>query len=61
MNSNLPNKYLGPDVPQYYILRTLLKSLGFTDQDLEKPLAALASTWNEILPGFVSYNRYNLF
>ncbi len=57
MKSKLRSKELGPDVPQYYIRRALMKSMGFGDQDLEKPLVAVANTWNEILPGSYHLNR----
>jgi dihydroxy-acid dehydratase len=57
MDSNLRSKGLSPDVPQYYIRRALMKSMGYTDRDLEKPLVAIANTWNEILPGSYHLNR----
>jgi len=57
MKSRLRSKGLSPDVPQYYIRRALMKSMGFGDQDLEKPLVAIANTWNEILPGAYHLNR----
>ena len=50
MDSILRSKGLGPDVPQYYVRRALFKSMGYSDRDLEKPLVAIANTWNEILP-----------
>lgn len=57
MVSNLRSKKLSPEVPQYYIRRALFKSMGFTDRDLEKPLVAIANTWNEILPGSYHLDR----
>jgi dihydroxy-acid dehydratase len=51
VNSKLRSKALSPDVPQYYTRRMFFKSMGATDADLEKPLVAIANTWNEILPG----------
>jgi dihydroxy-acid dehydratase len=51
MNRKLRSKSLSPEVPQYYMRRVFLKSMGATDEDLEKPLVAIANTWNEILPG----------
>ena len=57
MGLNLRSKGLSPDVPQYYIRRALFKSMGFTDRDLEKPLVAIANTWNEILPGSYHLDR----
>ena len=51
MSAKLRSKALSPDVPQYYMRRVFFKSMGATDADLEKPLVAIANTWNEILPG----------
>ena len=30
--------------------RAMLKAIGLTDEDLEKPLVAVASTWTEVGP-----------
>ncbi len=57
MKVTLRSKGLSPDVPQYYIRRALMKSMGFGDQDLERPLVAIANTWNEILPGSYHLDR----
>jgi dihydroxy-acid dehydratase len=37
--------------------RVFFKSMGATDADLEKPLVAIANTWNEILPGSYHLDR----
>ena len=57
MKPKLRSKNLSPDVPQYYMRRVFLKCLGATDEDLEKPLVAIANTWNEILPGSMHLDR----
>lgn len=57
MRSNLRSQGLSPDVPQYYMRRVFLKSMGASDEDLEKPLVAIANTWNEILPGSYHLDR----
>ena len=57
MNKKLRSKALSPDVPQYYMRRVFFKSMGATDADLEKPLVAIANTWNEILPGSYHLDR----
>lgn len=57
MNIKLRSKGLSPDVPQYYMRRVFLRSVGATDKDLEKPLVAIANTWNEILPGSYHLDR----
>jgi dihydroxy-acid dehydratase len=57
MTAKLRSKALSPDVPQYYMRRVFFKSMGATDADLEKPLVAIANTWNEILPGSYHLDR----
>ncbi len=57
MGIKLRSKGLSPEVPQYYMRRVFLKSMGATDVDLEKPLVAIANTWNEILPGSYHLDR----
>ncbi len=37
--------------------RSLLKGVGLTDQDLRKPLVAIANSWNEIVPGHIHLDR----
>ncbi len=57
MSPRLRSKALSPEVPQYYMRRAFFKSMGATDEDLEKPLVAIANTWNEILPGSYHLDR----
>ena len=57
MTVRLRSKALSPDLPQYYMRRVFFKSMGATDADLEKPLVAIANTWNEILPGSYHLDR----
>ncbi|HME42289.1 MAG TPA: dihydroxy-acid dehydratase [Syntrophorhabdales bacterium] len=57
MTVRLRSKALSPDLPQYYMRRAFFKSMGATDADLEKPLVAIANTWNEILPGSYHLDR----
>ncbi|MGB9627045.1 MAG: dihydroxy-acid dehydratase [Thermodesulfobacteriota bacterium] len=35
----------------YYERRTLLKSMHFDDEDLDRPFIAIANSWNEFIPG----------
>jgi dihydroxy-acid dehydratase len=43
------------DVPEdaMYQRWSLLKSMGFGQEDVERPLIAIANSWNELLPGHV--------
>ena len=41
--------------PECSIQRTLYKSMGYTDYDLERPLVGIANSWNRVVPG-----HYNL-
>ena len=48
--------YIGDD-PTARGHRALLYSLGFTGEQIEKPLIAIANTWNELHPGHAQLNR----
>ncbi len=37
--------------------RSLLKAIGFTDEELEKPLVGVVNSWNEYVPGHVHLKR----
>ncbi len=50
MKVKLRSKELTSEVPQYYVRRALMKSMGYTDRDLEKPLIAIASTVTQSVP-----------
>ena len=50
------NIYIGID-PTAIGHRAFLYSLGFTSEQIEKPLIAIANTWNEILPGSYHLDR----
>ena len=41
--------------------RSLLKGAGLTDDDLRKPLVAVANSWNEIVPGHIHLDRLAYF
>ena len=38
--------------------RALLKGLGLTNDDLKKPLIAIANSWNEVNPGHIHLQFY---
>jgi dihydroxy-acid dehydratase len=37
--------------------RALFKGVGLTDEDLKKPLVAVANSWNEVVPGHIHLDR----
>lgn len=41
--------------PEWSINRSLYKSMGYSDYDLERPLIGIANSWNRVVPG-----HYNL-
>jgi len=41
--------------PEYSFNRSVFKSMGFTDSELEKPIIGIANAWSELVPG-----HYNL-
>jgi dihydroxy-acid dehydratase len=36
--------------------RALFKSMGFSDEDLQKPIIGIANSWNNIVPGHFNLN-----
>jgi dihydroxy-acid dehydratase len=48
--------YLGGD-PLTRFRRALLYTIGFTQEQIDKPLVAVANTWNELHPGHFHLNR----
>src|SRR4029078_12179700 len=47
-----------PDAPDRAGARAMLKAIGFTDEDLAKPLVGVATTWIETMP--CNYNQGRL-
>ncbi len=41
--------------PDWAMVRSLYKSMGYSDYDLERPLVGIANSWNRLVPG-----HYNL-
>ncbi len=41
--------------PEWSVQRSVFKSMGYSDQDLEQPLIGIANSWNRVVPG-----HYNL-
>lgn len=37
--------------------RAMLRAVGFTDEDFEKPMIGIASTWSEVTPCNVHINE----
>ena len=48
---NLNSRQVPED--SYYERRALFKSMNFDDRDLDRPLIAVANSWNEFIPGHV--------
>ncbi len=51
-------KYRSQDIlrrPDWAMVRSLYKSMGYSDHDLDKPLIGIANSWNRVVPG-----HYNL-
>ncbi|MDI1336434.1 MAG: dihydroxy-acid dehydratase [Lacunisphaera sp.] len=50
MNSGKRHSHLVTDGPNRAPARAMMKAVGFTDEDLSKPLIGIANTWTEIGP-----------
>ncbi len=42
--------------PQWAFVRTLYKSMGYSDYDLSRPLVGIANAWNRVVPGHYNLN-----
>ena len=51
MSSNLKHhSHIITDGPDRAGARAMLKAIGFTDEDLAKPIVGIANTWIETMP-----------
>ena len=50
MNTGKRHSHLVTDGPNRAPARAMMKAIGFTDEDLSKPLIGIANTWTEIGP-----------
>lgn len=42
--------------PEWSMNRSLYKSMGYSDYDLERPLVGIANSWNRVVPGHYNLN-----
>ena len=42
--------------PEFSLNRGLFKSMGYSDDDLARPLIGVANTWNTLVPGHFNLN-----
>jgi dihydroxy-acid dehydratase len=47
--------------PEWSMNRSLYKSIGYSDYDLERPLIGIANSWNRIVPGHANLNEVAKF
>src|SRR5205809_7916285 len=50
MSDRRPRSWEVTEGPQRAPARAMLRSVGFSDDDFEKPQVAVASSWNEVTP-----------
>src|SRR5205085_12103230 len=50
MNPGKRHSHLVTDGPSRAPARAMMKAVGFTDEDLSKPLIGIANTWTEAMP-----------
>ena len=43
--------------PEWSMNRTLYKSMGYSDYDLDRPMIGIANSWNRIVPGHYNLNQ----
>jgi dihydroxy-acid dehydratase len=49
--------WLGDDSRQTLLRRALVKSMGYTDEDLSKPIVGIINTWGETNPGHYNFRQ----
>ncbi len=42
--------------PEWSLVRALYKSMGYSDQDLARPMIGIANSWNRVVPGHYNLN-----
>jgi dihydroxy-acid dehydratase len=40
--------------PEWSNVRSLFKSMGYSDEDLSRPLIGIANSWSRLVPGYVN-------
>ncbi len=47
--------------PEWSMHRSLYKSMGYSDADLDRPLIGIANSWNRVVPGHYNLNQVSEF
>jgi len=53
-------RYRSQDIlsrPEWSMIRTLYKSMGYSDYDLQRPMIGIANAWNRVVPGHENLRR----
>ncbi len=57
MENSTSRKWLKPGTRQCLIRRGLVKSMGYTDADLDRPIVGIINTWAETNPGHYHFRQ----
>ena len=57
MQNSSSKTWLKPGTRQCLLRRALIKSMGYTDADLEKPIVGIVNTWAETNPGHYNFRQ----
>ena len=55
MENNSSEKWKKRGTRQGLLRNALLKTMGYTDEDIEKPLIGIINTWSETNPGHYNF------
>lgn len=55
MENNYSAKWKKRGTRQGLLRNALLKTMGYTDEDIEKPLVGIINTWSETNPGHYNF------
>jgi len=45
------------DKPEWCFNRSVFKSLGYSNDDLDKPIIGIANAWNDLVPGHANLRQ----
>ena len=57
MENNCSAKWKKRGTRQGLLRNALLKTMGYTDEDIEKPLIGVINTWSETNPGHYNFRE----
>ena len=58
MKESTSKRWLSGRTRQVLLRRALVKTMGYTDEDLDKPIVGIINTWAETNPGHYNFREW---